>query len=87
VQGASPNAQNLERTTPFHYLVRQQLTTEIEALLERCLTKGADLEAKNKYGESALQQACSRLNESSIAWLVAHKANVNSANECVRSTL
>lgn len=61
--------------------MRQTVTPEFEALLEKCLAKGADLEAKNKYGESALQQACSRLNESGITWLLKHKANVNSMNE------
>jgi hypothetical protein len=62
-------------------LLRQQLNPELESVLEKCVAKDADMEAKNKYGESALQQACSRLNESGIAWLLARKVDVNSMNE------
>lgn len=64
-------------------MIRQQLNPEVTALLEKCLVKGADIEAKNKYGETALHQACSRLNESGINWLVEKKAKINSTNECV----
>lgn len=53
------------------------------ALLEKCLTKGADIEAKNKYGETAFHQACSRLNETGITWLLEKKAKLNCTNQYV----
>ncbi len=43
--------------------------------------QGASIEAKNKYGETALHLAVSRLNHDAVLFLIRMKADTNSPNE------
>ncbi len=40
-----------------------------------------DIESKNKYGESALQQAAAKVNKDAVQYLLSHRADPNSKNQ------
>jgi ankyrin repeat protein len=47
-----------------------------------CLERAANLEIKNKYGETPLHQAVTRLNVDMMVFLLACGADPNACNEC-----
>lgn len=79
--GADPTLHNGGGTGVVHYLIRtaadQEVSEEQRALLQYCFESGADVNARNKFGETPLHQASMRRQVDMCLFLLDHGANVN----------
>lgn len=76
-KGASPNSQNGTLTSPFTYAIRNELTPRLEEILGLMLKRGADIEMRNKWGETPLHNTCKRGNLETTVYLLNNGADIN----------
>ncbi|KAL7298773.1 hypothetical protein TKK_0008518 [Trichogramma kaykai] len=90
--GANPNQLDHERSTPLHALVRLCLCEcgsafnfcdykrSVDEIVSTLMNKGANIEARNRDGNTPLQLAVSRFDVDLTASLLEHGANLDSLN-------
>ncbi|KAL7298771.1 hypothetical protein TKK_0008516 [Trichogramma kaykai] len=91
--GANPNQLDREMSTPLHALSRVGLCDcalgmylcdyrrPVEEIVHMLIKKGANIEARNKYGDTPLQAAMSCFDVELARTLMKHGANLESLNE------
>ena len=79
---ANVNVETPSGSTVLNYLCRTQNcdTNEQVKTLKMVLEAGAEVDAKNQFGETALHQACLRGSPESVGVLIQAGADINKAN-------
>jgi ankyrin repeat protein len=79
-RGAFARALTDEQASPLHYFVRNSCSDPgiLHRVISAFVAKGADLNQKNKHGESALHQAALRGRSQCVLCLLNFKADANS---------
>ncbi|CAB0033491.1 unnamed protein product, partial [Trichogramma brassicae] len=91
--GANPNQQDHEKSTPLHAFAWMCLCgcvsrkdycdrrRPVDKLVKMLLVKGANIEARNRHGDTPLQLAVSRFDVELTRSLLKHGASLSSLNE------